>query len=87
MDDEAVQIPRQLLQRILHEFMASKKTRISEPALEAMGEYIKIFIQEAVHRAAAKKKQELKSSQDYTRVGSLFLEVCDDPLSAQMVMY
>lgn len=77
-DDEAIQIPRQLLQRILHEFMANKKTRISEPALEAMGEYIKIFIQEAVHRAAAKKKQEVKSSDDYTRVGSLFLEVCGD---------
>lgn len=73
--DEAVQIPRQLLQRILHEFMTNKKTRISEPALEAMGEYIKIFIQEAVHRAAAKKKQEVKSSDEYTRVGSLFLEV------------
>ncbi|TGZ81082.1 hypothetical protein EX30DRAFT_371764 [Ascodesmis nigricans] len=85
-DDKPDEIPRQLLQRIIHEFRTDKKTRISEPALEALAEYIKIFIQEAVHRAAAEKKRELKG-QNYGRLGSTFLEVEDlEKIAPQLLL-
>lgn len=73
-DESTVTVPPQLLQRLLSEFFEEKKTRISQPALNATGEYTKTFIREAIWRAAAIRKE---NEQDPGGVKNMsaFLEV------------
>lgn len=76
-DEGTVTVPPQLLQRLLQEFFEDKKkTRISQPALNATGEYTKTFIREAIWRAAAIRKEN-EQDPESVRNMSAFLEVCN----------
>jgi histone H3/H4 len=74
-EEASVAIPQQLLQRLLQEFFEEKKTRISQPALNAVGEYTKTFIREAIWRAAAIRKDNERDPGAMKNM-SAFLEVC-----------
>ncbi|KAI5856925.1 hypothetical protein BZA05DRAFT_386671 [Tricharina praecox] len=74
---DEVRIPPALLQRLITEFMEDKKTRISQPAVDALGEYFRTFIREAIWRAAQSRKGD-EDDEVGGRVvggGTLFLEV------------
>lgn len=74
-EDESISVPPQLLQRLLQEFFEEKKkTRISQPALNATGEYTKTFIREAIWRAVAIRKEKEQDTGS-VRSMSAFLEV------------
>lgn len=73
-DESTTTIPPQLLQRLLQEFFEEKKTKISQPALNAVGEYTKTFIREAIWRAAAIRKEK-EQDPGGVRNMSAFLEV------------
>jgi hypothetical protein len=72
MADDDSSIPPRLLQRLLEEFREDKKTRISQAALNAVGEYLRIFVKEAILRAAEERKE---GDNLQHGLGSLFLEV------------
>jgi len=74
---DEVRIPPALLQRLITEFMEDKKTRISQPAVDALGEYFRTFIREAIWRAAQSRKGEDDDEVGGRVVGggTLFLEV------------
>jgi len=57
MADDDSSIPPRLLQRLLEEFREDKKTRISQAALNAVGEYLRIFVKEAILRAAEERRE------------------------------
>ena len=76
------EIPPKLLQHLLQEFLADKKTRISQPALDALGEYFKTFIREAIWRAAALRKESDDPEGPVRNLvggGTVFLEVGPRP--------
>ena len=68
------EIPPQLLQSLLQLHSEDKKTRISQPALNSLAEYMKTFVREAIYRAAEERKQ-TDGADQATSVGSMFLEV------------
>jgi histone H3/H4 len=78
-EDTTPKIPLQLLQRLLQEFLEDKKrTRISQPALNAMSEYTKTFVREAIYRATAERlgvKDPSDMEASRRKVGSVFVEV------------
>ncbi|KAL7272468.1 hypothetical protein RUND412_004722 [Rhizina undulata] len=86
-DEPQTTVPVQLLQRIVQEFMEDKKkTRISQPAINAVGEYTKTFIREAIWRAAAIRKED-DADPTAKMGGSLFLEVEDlEKLAPQLLL-
>lgn len=69
------EIPPQLLQSLLQLHIDDKKTRISQPALASLGEYMKTFVREAIYRAAEERKQTDSANGFSTAMGSMFLEV------------
>jgi centromere protein X len=73
------EIPPQLLSRLIQEFLEDKNTRISQPALKALGKYFEIFIREAIWRAASIRKETDNPSVDGSKRvvggGTVFLEV------------
>ncbi|KAF8539624.1 centromere protein X [Trichophaea hybrida] len=75
------EIPPELLQRLVQEFVEDKDTRISQPALEVLGKYFETFIREAVWRAAAIRKEtdkpDVEGSKRVVGGGTVFLEVED----------
>ena len=84
-------IPPELLSRLIQEFLENgssdsadhrgdkRKTRVSQPALNLLGEYFDVFVREAIWRAAAVRKEtfDLTSAGGKDLVGSgiLFVEV------------
>lgn len=62
-DSATAQIPPHLISRILHEFFSSSttplagQTRISNAAVNAVAEYTRTFVREAVHRVAQEKRE------------------------------
>ncbi|PWW80047.1 hypothetical protein C7212DRAFT_305624 [Tuber magnatum] len=75
----------QLVQRLLTENFEDKKTRISQPALNVVREYTKIFVREAIWRAAAIRKEE--GSGGGLKNMSAFLEVEDlEKLAPQLLL-
>ncbi|CAZ84339.1 unnamed protein product [Tuber melanosporum] len=56
--EEQQPLSTQLVQRLLTENFEDRKTRISQPALNVVQEYTKIFVREAIWRAAAIRKEE-----------------------------
>ncbi|KAA8911632.1 centromere protein X [Sphaerosporella brunnea] len=87
-------IPPALLQRLIQEFVADKKTKLTQPALNALGEYFSTFIREAIWRAAQVRKGDVEDPEDPDSVGSkvlgsgaVFLEVEDlEKIAPQLLM-
>jgi hypothetical protein len=80
IDDES-RLPPALLQRLIQEFVDDKKTKLSQPALSALGEYFSTFIREAIWRAAQVRKGGVEDPMESTGgkvfgSGAVFLEVC-----------
>lgn len=71
--EEQQPLSTQLIQRLLTENFEDKKTRISQPALSVVREYAKIFVREAIWRAAAIRKEE--GGEGGLKNMSAFLEV------------
>jgi len=84
MADDDSSIPPRLLQRLLEEFREDKKTRISQAALNAVGEYLRIFVKEAILRAAEERRE---GDSLQRGLGSLFLEVEDlEKIAPQLLL-
>ncbi|RPA97310.1 hypothetical protein L873DRAFT_1771359 [Choiromyces venosus 120613-1] len=85
MPAEEQPLSTQLVQRLLTENFEDKKTRISQPALNVVREYTKIFVREAIWRAAAIRKEE--GGEGGLKNMSAFLEVEDlEKLAAQLLL-
>jgi hypothetical protein len=79
--DDETRLPPALLQRLIQEFVDDKKTKLSQPALSALGEYFSTFIREAIWRAAQVRKGGVEDPLEATGgkvfgSGTVFLEVC-----------
>lgn len=84
-------ISPELLSRLIQEFLENgsngnagprgdkRKTRISQPALNLLGEYFDVFVREAIWRAAAVRKETFDvtsaGGKDLVGSGILFVEV------------
>ena len=69
------EIPPQLIQSLLKLHSEDGKIRISQPALNALTEYLKTFVREAIYRAAAEREQTDAAAGVSGRLGSMFIEV------------
>ncbi|KAL1898664.1 hypothetical protein Cpir12675_001771 [Ceratocystis pirilliformis] len=74
VDGEAkVQVPEELITRVLHDMFEKENTRISKDANRAVGKYLDVFIREALMRASAERGARFLEVEDLERLAPQLL--------------
>ena len=87
--DTSPAIPQPLLVRLLHEHFADKTTKIDKHAIQVLQKYFDVFVQEAIARAAVRKKEDAEKGDsggvDEVDVGWLELEDLEKVAAGMML--